>query len=191
MAHLIDKGMQSSTVKSYVSAIKKILIKDGYEWNNTKVLLSSLTCACRLVHDHVKMRLGISIGLLEVILFEIQRFFRSKNNNQPYLELLYQTIFILGYYGLMRVGELTFSEHVIKATNVHLAMNKQSILIVLYSSKTHSKANRPQKIKITTGHQNLENKYKRNFCPFMLMNKYMLARGDFDDENEPFFVFRQ
>ena len=174
VTHLIDKGMQSSTVRSYVSAIKKILIEDGYQWNNTKILLSSLTRACRLVNDHVKTRLGINVGLLEVLLFEIQRFFRKNNKNQPYLVLLYQTIFALGYYGLMRVGKLTFSKHIKKATYVHLATNKQQILIVLYSSKTHSKANRPQKIKITADVRNIEQRQKRNFCPFTLMSRYMV-----------------
>ena len=39
IGYLIDKGMQSATVKSYVSAIKKTLVMDGYEWDENLVLV--------------------------------------------------------------------------------------------------------------------------------------------------------
>ena len=36
-AHLVHEGVQSSTLKSYVSAIKFTLSVDGYEWNDKLV----------------------------------------------------------------------------------------------------------------------------------------------------------
>ena len=83
-----------------------------------------------------------------MILFETQRIFHAKN--QPYLDLLYKTIFSICYYGLMHIGEVTHSQHVLKAKDVHLAKNKDKLLLVLYSSKTHDEGSRPQKIKITS-----------------------------------------
>ena len=62
--------MQSATVKSYVSAIKAILKADKYEWDEQKVLLSSLTKAYKLTNDVLDCRLPIQKGLLEMILFE-------------------------------------------------------------------------------------------------------------------------
>ena len=104
---------------------------------------------------------------------------------------MYQTLFAISYYGLMRVGEVTLSEHVLKARNIHAALNKGKILIVLYSSKTHSKGMRPQKIKITSNNTEKANFYSnRNFCLFYLIRKYMQPRGDFDSDQEQFFVFR-
>ena len=44
--YLIDKGMQSSSIKSYVSAIKKTLVMDGYDWNDKLVLVQFLAKAC-------------------------------------------------------------------------------------------------------------------------------------------------
>ena len=67
----IEKGLQSNSVKSYVSAIKRILSDDGYQWDNNKMLLSSLTKACRLINDSVRTRLPIQCNLLEVILHEV------------------------------------------------------------------------------------------------------------------------
>ena len=189
LGYLIEKGFQSSTIRSYVSAIKRTLTLIKYKWDDVKVELASLTKACKLKNDVVHTRLPIHCGLLELILFEIRRHFGKVN--QPYLEALYLSLFALGYYGLMRVGELTLSPHVVKAANVHMAMNKDKILLVLYSSKTHDESNRPQKIKIVSNHSERSGNYlHRNFCPFTLMRNYLRARGGYKNINEPLFVFR-
>ena len=188
IGYLIDKDFQSSTIKSYVSAIERTLVDDKYQWNDSKVLLTSLTKACKLKNDCVTTRLPIYCSLLELILFKVERIFRA--SNQPYLESLYKALFGLGYYGLMRVGELTESPHSIKAINVRVGVNKDKILIILYSSKTHDESNRPQKIKITSNRQERSGFYKaRNFCPFALMRNYIKKRGPFVNEDEIFFVF--
>ena len=88
-AYLVDKGIQSSTIRCYVSAIKSILVDDGYQWNDQKVLLSTLTRSARILNDKVYIRLPIHIKLLEIMLFEIERLYES----QPYLQTLYKAIF--------------------------------------------------------------------------------------------------
>ena len=189
IGYKIENGMQSATVKSYVSAIKRILIDDGYQWNDNKILLGSLTRACRIINDRVHTRLPINCCLLELILFEIDRCYNILN--QPYLRILYQSIFILCYYGMMRVGEVTQSPHVITANNIHIAQNKDKILIVLYSSKTHGKERRPQKIKITSNRNEKSKSYlHRNFCPFKVLKEYLYYRGDYETDAEQFFIFR-
>ena len=184
-AFLVQKGTQSSTIKSYVSAIKCILKDDGYAWNDNIMLLNALMRGCRMVNDHVTTRLPIHLKLLELMLFEIDRIY----DTQPNLTLLYQTIFIIGYYGLFRVGELvtcTENDHIMKAKDVHVSGNKEKILIVLYSSKTHGRESSPQEIKITGNGR----KGNRFFCPFLLIKQYMIARGGFVTDIEPFFIFR-
>ena len=182
-AYLIDQGLQSSTLKSYYSAIKAILREDGYIVDDNKVLLTSLAKACRLINDKVHTRLPIRKQLLEMILFEIQR---TYSFTQPYLEILYKTIFIIGYYGLFRIGELTSGSHPVKAADVHIGLNKDKLLFVLYTSKTHGWESRPQKVKITA----VDNKNQGFFCPFRMARNYLQIRGGYDDVNEPFFVFR-
>ena len=89
-AYLVDGGVQSSTLKSYFSAIKHILKQDGYQWDDRKVALSSLVKGCQIENDTVKIRLPIQKGLLDTLLFEIERLFSA----QPYLEILYKTVWI-------------------------------------------------------------------------------------------------
>ena len=108
--------------------------------------------------------------------------------DQPFLECMYKALFSLGYYGLMCMGELTCSQHVVKACNVHIAKNKDKLLLVLYSSKTHDEGMRPQKIKITANKM-VKDYRKRNFCPFRLLRNYIASRGDYRSPQDQFFVF--
>ena len=125
---------------------------------------------------------------MELLVFEIQRIFV----NQPYLETLYKAIFLLGYYGLFRIGELTSGAHPVKAADVHIGRNKNKMLFILYSLKTHSTGSRPQKVKISesisSGKQNARR--KTFFCPFKCSREFLTLRGGYENDQEPFFVFK-
>ena len=120
--------------------------------------------------------------LLDLILFEVQRIFPG----QPYLEKLYLGMFSISYYGMFRIGEIAKSPHTMKAKDMHIASNKNKILILLHSSKTHGKGSYPQKIKIQAS-QPRSNSF---FCPFKLLRAYLEARGDYINETEDFFIFK-
>ena len=119
-AYLFDRGIQSSTLKSYVSAIKSTLIDDGYKWNNDLLLLGLLTKACKRVKDRYYTRLPIHKNLLENLLFELERIFAG----QPFLEALFKAFFLISYYGMFRVGELATGNHLVKTKDVYIAENK-------------------------------------------------------------------
>ena len=184
----MDGGIQSSTLRSYFSTIKHILKQDGYEWNDKKMLLNTLVKGCKLENDRVKIRLPIQKGLLEMLLFEVQRYY-SERRTQLYLDSMYKAMFCLGYYGMLRVGEVTVSPHNIKAKDVHVGNNKDKIQLVLYSSKTHGKESRPQKIKISAVPNKDGTIPEKFFCPFKAVIKYMSIRGAYIDNQEPFFIF--
>ena len=156
-AHLVECGVKSSTIRCYISAIKHLVKMDNYEWNDCSMLLNSVTRACRIINDKVYQRFPINIGLLEVLLFEINRVFAE----QSYLRTLYKSIFCVAYYGLLRISEVadrrevSASKHAIKAVNVHLGLNKDKILLVLFSSKTHGEESHPQQIKIEANCQGI------------------------------------
>ena len=95
----------------------------------------------------------------------------------------------MGYYGLMRIGELVHGDHTLKARDVHIACNKNKILIILYSSKTHGQESQPQRIKFTEAQCTSTTFKKPFFCPFAVIREYLSIRGNFHDDNEHFFVF--
>ena len=184
--YLIDRGIKSSTIKSYISGIKCILRCDDYEWNDDTALLTTLTKSCRLENDRVKTRLPIRQCLLNVFLFELQR----QLDNQRYLLVAYRCIFTLAYYGLMRISELV-GIHAIKANHVHAGENKDKLLIVLYSSKTHGKESRPQQIKINAVSERPDKiRYKDCFCPVDALNDYSEIRPQYVNDSENFFILQ-
>ena len=69
-----------------------------------------------------------------------------------------------------------------------MGTNKNKILLILRTSKTHSEANFPQKIKITGMDKEIV-KRKCIFCPFNIMHKYIRIRGGYQHKNKQFFVF--
>ena len=74
IAYLVEEqGLQSSTIKSYLSAIKKVLSDDNYPWDDSKILMGTYMKACKNINDKIKPRLPIHRGLLELILFETKR----------------------------------------------------------------------------------------------------------------------
>ena len=191
-AYLIKfKGFQSSTIRSYISAIKSKLLADNYNWSDDNIKLATLTSFCSKRNDKYKTRLPISHKLLQHILFETDRMMTS-----PFMILLYQMAFSLAYYGLLRIGELTISKHVIKAKDIHKANNKNKVLIVLYSSKTHGRRNKPQMIKIAAdeeydvkmGNHNLMRRFQY-ICPFFIIQQFLQICGGYDTDDEPLLIF--
>ena len=77
---------------------------------------------------------------------------------QPYLIHLYRALLSTTYFGMFRIGEVTLGDNTVKAKDVHIADNKDKMMFVLHTLKTHWKNNRPQMIKIqrldASGRQN-------------------------------------
>ena len=123
VGHLINENKQSLTIKSYLSAIRTVLKQDRIKLQEDEFLGSSLTHTCRLQNDRLKLRLPIQKG---IIVRQVGYIFEVKQN-QPYLSLLYQTLFTVAYYGLFHIGELTASTHVVKAKDIYIGENKEKI----------------------------------------------------------------
>ena len=113
---------------------------------------------------------------------------------QPYLLTLYRALFCTAYFGLLRIGEVTKSSHTLKAADVHIGTNKNKLLLILHSSKTHTKGDIPQMIKIasmpqTQKHADKVNWTNRGLCPFTFMKMYLEIRLSSLNIHEEFFVF--
>ena len=112
---------------------------------------------------------------------------------QHYLNKLYKAVFSAAYYGLLRIGELTFSQHCLLAHNVHIGKNKEKLLFILNSLKTHSRGQKPQLIKIASTPIPAAVKDKsiisKKHCPYSLIHDFIAIRPAQLLMNEPFFVF--
>ena len=183
VGHLIQHRRKSNTIKCYISAIKAILRESDYELQEDAALLGVLTKATKLHFDQFRVYLPICKSMLDMLLDSVDKFFAD--NPQPYLVKLYRAMISTTYYGLLRIGEVTKSDHVIKANDVYLGTNKNKVLFVLFSSKIHNKAMKPQTIKITE----LEQIGNTRNCPFRIIREYLEARPTLKSMDEQFFVF--
>ena len=193
IGYLIQENKQSQTIRSYVSAIKKVLRDDDIILNENKLLITSLTKACKVKNDQIRTRLPIRKGMLRIILRTTDNFFETAN--QPFLSILYKALFSTAYFGLLRVGEITSGSHPILVQDVELAENKRKILLILRTSKTHGLGSKPQMVKISNHRINSHN-YNRNrevskeYCPYRILRNYINIRPKYLNCMEPFFVFR-
>ena len=189
VGYLINEKKKAATIRSYISAIKSVLKEDGFEINENKYLISSLTKACKYVNDKVRIRLPIHKSLLQIILRKIDDIFNDKGN-QPYLATLYRTIISTAYYGLFRIGEVATGTHPVLARDVHIGTNKNKMLFILRTSKTHWSDVKPQTVKVTSNDIGKGPKTSDIICPFQLLREYLIVRQPFKGDYEPFFVFR-
>ena len=190
---MIEKKRKSNTINSYISAIKAILSLNQVKINEDRFLLNSLTRACKLKNDQLRTRLPIGGNLLNLIIKKIEEIY----DQQPYLATLYRCMFAVGYHGLLRIGEMTKSPHVIKARDVLLATNKNKLMLILRSSKTHNKSQKPQVIKlnklrrkVNQHNQQQESGNIARTCPFLALREYAAMRPTSMKASEQFFVFR-
>ena len=185
---MVAKKLKSNTIRSYISAIKSVLKDDGVTVNEDKYLLASLTKACRYRNDHqVKIRLPIKRQLFECILYNTFKYFQD--NGQEYLNKLYRAMFAVSYYGMLRISEITFGSHPILARDVHIATNKNKLLFVLRTSKTHWKDNKPQLVKISKNSMVINTDDPLSKCPYHIIREYLSVRPLRENDSETFFVF--
>ena len=98
------------------------------------------------------------------------------------------------YFGLFRISEVVKGDHAVLAKDIHQGKNKNKILFVLRSSKTHSTVISPQLVKITST-ADCKKKLQQSEilvlpCPFELIRSYLRARGGYSDENEQLIMFK-
>ena len=190
VGYLIQSNHKANTINSYISAIKSVLRDDGVEIKEDRYLQSSLTKACRYINDRVKTRLPIQRGMLSLLMDQVKQSYLEQG--QPYLACLYSAVFYASYYGLLRIGEAVSGTHPICVNDVHIANNKQKILFVLRTSKTHWTDRRPQTVKITSSNKGITSRDRTHHpqhCPYDALRKYILLRKPFKSEQEPFFVY--
>lgn len=195
-AYMIMKRFQPATIKSYISGIKYILNLIDIKVEPSNFKFAALVKAARYKNKKIKMRLPIKLRLLNRILDETFKLPRLRD--QPYLCALYRAMFVAAYYGLMRVGEITNSKHVLKSRDAHIARNKNKVQFRLWSAKNLKRGEWPADIKIEglldckICHPEKKHnitKNSRKHCPVCILKTYNEMRERTMGDKQ-FFMFR-
>ena len=187
VGYLVQCKKKSTTIKSYISAIKAVLAAEKIKISEDAYLISFLTKVCRITNDKIRTRLPIYKKMVNVLLDRCETYFGKKQ--QVFQAKLYRAVFVSMYYGMLRISEVTEGEHAVKALDVHIADNKNKILFILRSSKTHTRENKPQIITIMNDKSACTTK-DINHCPFVILNEYLACRPSCKSFDKQFFVFQ-
>lgn len=184
VAYRAQLGDYSGTIQSYLSGIKYMLAKDGIEIDTRSARLRSLIKACKYKNDRVIHRQPISETLLVKLIKQLDILFSA----QPYLNKLYRCMMVMGFYGMLRVGEMASGDHPILARDVHFNHRLKKVQIILRTSKTHGLGDQPQYVKYNSDDSRVF-LYNKKFCPYQITADFMTARGAKLYDSDPFFVF--
>ena len=117
VTYLILIGRESATISSCISAITAVLLTEGIEISRESFTLTVLVKTCKTINDRLHIRLGITKGLLHMIINRVDREFTAKS--QDYLAI--------GWHGLLHVGEITKGDHPIIMHNMYIGDNKSKL----------------------------------------------------------------
>lgn len=185
VAYRTQKGDYSSTLSSYLSGISSMLKLDGIVINTRTARLRALIKACKYKNDRVIQRMPIKESMLVRIVRQIDLMFES----QPYLNQLYRCMLVMGYFGMLRVGEMAKGDHPILARDVHLCHKKKKDQIILRTSKTHNLGDQPQYVKFDTT-DSRSYLYNEHFCPFEIVRDFLGSRGPKQNDRDQLFLFQ-
>lgn len=181
--HLVNYNKkQLATVKSYLSAIRFMLFEDDVTLHENKIELAAILQACKLNNKRLYIRLPIQFKLWNTLMRKAMQHY-ERDKGQIYLAKLLRAMMPMAYFGLMRVSEVAFSTHQVKAQDVCYSKNKTKLVITLHSSKTHTTGDIPQTIEIKPVPQLGEN------CPVRCIAEYAEMRGtNYRSDQEAFFI---
>ena len=97
-------------------------------------------------------------------------------------------MFVTAYFGLFRIGEISAGDHPVLARDVHIGENKDKLMFILRSSKTHNIGSKPQTVKLQALGDN-KGKFSHHVCPFWAVKQYLKVRPKYISGQEQFFVF--
>lgn len=184
VASRVQKGDHSNTIESYLSGIKHMLGKDGIEINTRSARLRAMIKACKYQNDTVTQRMPISEHLLVKLIKRLDELFAS----QPYLRKLYRCMLVMGFYGMLRVGEMASGDHPVLARDIHFNHRLKKVQVILRTSKTHGRGDQPQYVKFCDDDSRVY-LYNKKFKPYQVVWEFLQARGPKLGEEDPLFVF--
>ena len=156
-----------------------------YDWDDNRVLLGTLTGACKTLNDQFRTRLPIHKRLLELLILKL----KDCTTVNPTWNKCTKCFSWLPTTEWLDLVSWQWVITQWKPKTCISLKNKKKILFILYSSKTHGKNKKPQKIKIAASQDaHMGHQRKQFFCPFLEPREYLAIRGNFKTDQDPFFV---
>ena len=173
MTNLHHQNYATSTIRTFVSAISyyhKIL---GHQDPGNSFLISKTFQGLKQLKPSQDIRQPITLPLLHQIVDSLEYI-----PLDPYNKLLYKTMFLVSFYGLCRVSEVTStpSNHTLLAEDV-LVISVPAKIIITFRTFKHS---------ITKQSVTIRPHHPTQYCPVMTIKNYLAQRPS----SKELFVFK-
>ena len=171
ISYLSAQKFASSTISTYVSALSYVHKLGNFPDPTKNVLVQKLLTAHSKLHSSPDVRLPITRSVLQHLVLAL-----NHTNSSAFQRLLYQTMFLVAFYGFFRVGELTVKSANLKSLvhvqDLHFQFSNNvvtSATIVIKDFK-HNNTRRPFSVF-------LERAEGATLCPVAYLQRYFSTRG--------------
>ena len=165
VGYLNCQNLSPSTILSYVSAIGYAHKFKGVPNPTTHTSVQKLLAAAHKFKPSVDARLPITI----VILIELVQTLQTIVSN-PYHRLLLQAMYVIAFFGLMRVGEITSTKSGVVALKLDQVQIFTTHVVLTISKFKHNVSLRPIQLVLPAQDNKL-------ICPVAVLINYLHVRG--------------
>ena len=164
--HLHQAGYQTSTIRSYMSAISFVHKISAYPDPTTDYcllkLLQGSENSARAVSQKLKpVTASVLHQLVDAVPYCTQ---------VGYLQHLYKSLFLLMFYACLRVGEAVVSNTSAHTLKLQQVSKTQAGYLILFNSYKHSNNNDQATVLLSSLNENA-------YCPVHCLEQYIRIRG--------------
>ena len=159
------KGYATNTIRTFVSAIAYYHKLSNFPDPSSTFKIEKTFQGLKKIRPSADQRKPITPAIINQLIAQLR-----KSDMTTYDKTLFTTMFLVAFYGLCRVSEITHS----KANKHNLQLNsvtvqaKQSRIVITFKSFKHSST--PQSVTINQ-------QYPPNICPVQTVQEYIKIRN--------------
>lgn len=171
ISYLSARKFASSSISTYVSALSYVRKLAHFPDPTKHFLVQKILAAHSKLYSTPDVRLPITRGVLHRLVLAL-----NHTNSSAYQRLLFQTMFLVAFYGFFRVGELTAKganlKPLVQIQNLHFRFKDNCVTAatILIADYKHNSSRRPFSVVLdcVTG---------PDFCPVNYLQRYCAMRG--------------
>jgi hypothetical protein len=169
LASLFQKCLAAATLSTYSSAIGYVHKLNGVQDPTTSFFILKLPPDAKRSRVQVDTRLPITRSILHRMLVALPYICSS-----PFYQILYRSMFLLAFYGFLRVGEMTrnlgqVDSHCLLISAFQFLANGLTISFISYKHSVPGKI-----VKLFVSKQ-----VNQEMRPVVVLQRYLAVRGDY------------
>ena len=162
---LSNRPVAPATMSTYISAIGYVHRIRGHYDPTSHPAVQKMLAATHKLNPRVDTRLPITIIILKRLVSAL-----NDTVSNPYIRLLFHAMYIIAFFGLMRVGEITRAKNGVVALYLHQVQVMPEYIVLTISHFKHNLTCKPIELVLPA-------QADVDICPVRVMQRYLSVRG--------------